>query len=108
MKENSVLCAVVSGTRKDEQRLLIPAYFVREGSVKVNGAPLMEIQLGPSVSRDPFLQFRFAVKRGDVLQVVFCDNREDLFTAETVVSIEIKLSIPFFLFDSLIAFFFYK
>jgi sulfur-oxidizing protein SoxZ len=74
-----------SGTRKDEQGVVIPAHFVREGSVRVNGAALLDIELGPSVSTDPFLQFRFPGKKGDVLNVTFLDNRNELFTAEAIV-----------------------
>jgi len=74
-----------SGTRKDEQGVLIPAHFVREGSVTVNGAALLDIELGPSVSADPFLQFRFPGKKGDVLNVFFLDSRNEPFAAEAVV-----------------------
>lgn len=74
-----------SGTRKDEQGVVIPAYFVREGSVTLNGAPLLDIELGPSVSKDPFLQFRFPGKKGDALKVAFLDNQNALFSAEAVV-----------------------
>lgn len=74
-----------SGTRKDELGIVVPAHFVREGSVKVNGAALLDIELGPSVSTDPFLQIRFQGKKGDVLNVTFLDNRNELFTAEAVV-----------------------
>jgi len=74
-----------SGTRKDEQGIFVPAHFIREGSVAVNGAVLLAIELGPSISADPFLQFRFPGKKGDVLKVTFLDNRNELFTAEAVV-----------------------
>ncbi len=74
-----------TGTRKDEHGVIIPAYFVREGSVTLNGAPLLDIELGPSVSKDPFLQFRFPGKKGDALKVAFLDSRNELFASETVV-----------------------
>ena len=74
-----------SGTRKNEQGFVVPAYFVREGSVTLNGDSLFVIELGPAVSKDPFLQFRFTGKKGDVLKVVFLDNHGGLFEAETIV-----------------------
>jgi len=74
-----------SGTRKDEQGNIVAAYFIREGSVKVNGATLLDIELGPSVSKDPFLQFRFTGKKGDRLEVSFLDNRNGHFVADAVV-----------------------
>lgn len=74
-----------SGTRKDEQGILVPAHFIKEGSVTVNGAALMDIELGPSVSADPFFQFRFPGKKGDVLNVNFLDSQNERFTAEALV-----------------------
>jgi len=74
-----------SGTRKDDQGIIVPAYFVREGSITLNGEHLLDIELGPSVSKDPFLQFRFSGKKGDALKVAFLDSRNELFAAETVV-----------------------
>jgi sulfur-oxidizing protein SoxZ len=74
-----------SGARKDEQGNLVAAYFIREGTASLNSNPLFDIQLGPSVSKDPFLQFRFTGKKGDVLQVSFLDNKDVRYSAETVV-----------------------
>ena len=74
-----------SGTRKDEQGNLVPANFVRTGTVTLNGSPLLDLQLGPSVSKDPFLQFRFAGKKGDSLKVSFTDSGNMVFAAESVV-----------------------
>ncbi|NTU97253.1 MAG: thiosulfate oxidation carrier complex protein SoxZ, partial [Chlorobiaceae bacterium] len=48
-----------SGARKDEQGNLVPAHFLKTGIVQLNGAHLFDLQFGPSVSKDPFLQFRF-------------------------------------------------
>ncbi|MEI6757850.1 MAG: thiosulfate oxidation carrier complex protein SoxZ [Chlorobium sp.] len=91
-EENGVVLAKViiphpneSGTRKDEKGSLVPAHFVREGTVTVNGNSLLDIELGPSVSKDPFLQFRFSGKKGDLLKVSFLDNREERFVAEALV-----------------------
>ena len=74
-----------SGSRKNEQGLIVAAYFIQEGTVLLNSKPLLDIQLGPSVSRDPFLQFRFFGKKGDRLTLSFRDNRGEQFMADTVV-----------------------
>ncbi|MGB7511819.1 MAG: thiosulfate oxidation carrier complex protein SoxZ [Pelodictyon phaeoclathratiforme] len=74
-----------SGSRKDEQGNLVAAHFIKEGAVFLNGKPLFDIQLGPSVSRDPFLQFRFSGKKGDIVKVSFIDNKDEHFVADTVV-----------------------
>jgi sulfur-oxidizing protein SoxZ len=74
-----------SGTRKDEAGNIVPAHFIREGSVLLNGKPLFDLQLGPSVSRDPFLQFRFSGKKGDALALRFIDSKNQEFAAEATV-----------------------
>ena len=74
-----------SGSRKDDFGALIPAHFIKEGVVSLNGEPLLQLQLGPAVSKDPFLQFRFKGKRGDQLKLIFTDSRAEQFVAETVV-----------------------
>jgi sulfur-oxidizing protein SoxZ len=74
-----------SGARKDELGNFIPAHFLRTGSVLLNGELLLDIQLGPSVSKDPFLQFRFEGKKGDRLNVSFYDSKNQQFAGEAVV-----------------------
>ena len=74
-----------SGLRKDEQGNTVPAHFIMEGSVTLNGVPVVALELGPAVSKDPFLQFRFKGKKGDTVNVIFLDNHNEQFTAETVV-----------------------
>jgi len=74
-----------SGTRIDELGNTVAAHFIREGAVSLNNRPLVDLQLGPSVSKDPFLQFRFTGKKGDVLSVSFLDSTNEYFVAETIV-----------------------
>jgi sulfur-oxidizing protein SoxZ len=74
-----------SGTRKDDLGNFVSAHFIKEGTVSVNGNLLLEIQLGPSVSKDPFLQFKFTGKSGDLLKVSFLDNKGEIFSGEAVV-----------------------
>ncbi len=71
-----------SGARKDENGNLVPAHFLKTGIVHLNGAPLIDLQLGPSVSKDPFLQFRFEGKKGDVLTMTFTDSKNVQFTTQ--------------------------
>jgi sulfur-oxidizing protein SoxZ len=74
-----------SGARKDESGNIVPAHFIKTGTVTLNGSPLLDIQLGPAVSKDPFLQFRFKGVKGDILKVLFHDSGNDQFAAETRV-----------------------
>lgn len=74
-----------SGTRKDDEGNIVPAHFVKEGSVLLNGRPLLDVQLGPSVSKDPFFQFRFSGKKGDKLSLRFTDSRNQEYSSEVSV-----------------------
>ncbi len=74
-----------SGRRKDDQGVFVPANFVTEASATLDGAPLFAMQLGPSVSKNPFLQFRFKGKKGEKLKVSLKDNKQKAYAAETVV-----------------------
>ncbi|MCF8216336.1 MAG: thiosulfate oxidation carrier complex protein SoxZ [Chlorobium sp.] len=74
-----------SGSRKDESGSIVPANFVKEGMVMLNGKPLLELQLGPSVSKNPFFQFKFAGKKGDKLSLRFLDSSNQEYSAEAAV-----------------------
>lgn len=64
-----------SGQRREGGRLL-PAWFIQEVTVALNGRAVLTAQWGPSVSKNPFLQFNLkGVKTGDKLAVSWVDNR---------------------------------
>jgi sulfur-oxidizing protein SoxZ len=92
-EENGVVAVKVviphpneSGKRKDEQGNLVPAYFVKEGKAVLNGQLILDMQLGPSISRDPFLQFRFSGRKGDRLAVEFVDSKLLRYAADVIVA----------------------
>ena len=52
-----------------------------------NGKPVMTAQWGPSVSKNPFLQFSVrGAKAGDKIAVTWKDNKGDSRTDEATVS----------------------
>ncbi|NTV93548.1 MAG: thiosulfate oxidation carrier complex protein SoxZ [Chlorobiaceae bacterium] len=75
-----------SGTRKDEQGNVIPAHFIREGRVTLNGAPLFDLELGPSVSRDPLFFLQISIEKRDQIKLEFTDSKFQEFTAECAVT----------------------
>ena len=76
-----------SGQRKDASGKIIPAWFIREVSVQLNGKPVMTAQWGPAVSKNPFLQFTIkGAKAGDKVAITWKDNRGDTRTDEATVS----------------------
>lgn len=75
-----------SGQRRDAAGERIPAWFIQEVTATLNGVPVMRAQWGPSVSKNPFLQFTIkGGKAGDLLAISWIDNRGDTRTDKTFV-----------------------
>ncbi|MBQ0930795.1 thiosulfate oxidation carrier complex protein SoxZ [Ideonella sp. 4Y16] len=76
-----------TGQRKDSAGKVIPAWFIQEVSATLNGKPVLSAQWGPSVSKNPFLQFSVkGAKAGDKVAVTWTDNKGDKRTDEATVS----------------------
>ena len=76
-----------TGQRKDAAGKTIPAWFIQEVSASHNGKPVLTAQWGPSVAKNPFLQFTVkGAKAGDKITVNWLDNRGDKRSDEATVS----------------------
>ena len=76
-----------TGLRKDSAGKTIPAWFVQQVTAQHNGKLVMSAQWGPSVSKNPFLQFNFkGAKAGDKISVTWVDNKGDKRTDEGIVT----------------------
>ena len=76
-----------TGQRKDSAGKVIPAWFIQEVSASLNGKPVLTAQWGPSVSKNPFLQFTVkGAKAGDKVSVTWTDTKGDKRTDEATVS----------------------
>ena len=76
-----------TGLRKDAAGKVIPAWFIQEVSAQLNGKPLMSAEWGPSVAKNPFLQFTVrGAKAGDKVAIIWKDNKGDTRTDEATVS----------------------
>ncbi|MCV2371023.1 thiosulfate oxidation carrier complex protein SoxZ [Roseateles oligotrophus] len=76
-----------TGQRKDSAGKTIPAWFIQEVTAQLNGKPVLSAQWGPSVAKNPFLQFNLkGAKAGDKISVTWVDNKGDKRTDEAVVS----------------------
>ncbi len=76
-----------TGLRKDSAGKAIPAWFIQEVSATHNGKPVLSAQWGPSVSKNPFLQFVVkGAKAGDKVAVTWADNKGEKRTDEATVS----------------------
>lgn len=76
-----------TGQRKDTAGKTIPAWFIREVTAQLNGKTVMSAQWGPSVAKNPFMQFSVkGGKVGDKVSVRWLDNRGETRTDEATVS----------------------
>ena len=76
-----------TGQRKDGAGKVIPAWYIQELSASHNGKPVLSAQWGPSIAKNPFLQFNVkGAKAGDKIVVSWVDNRGDKRSDEATVS----------------------
>lgn len=65
-----------NGQRREADGSLVPAHFIQTLNIAVNGKPVIELKLGPGVSKNPLFAFRLAeVRPGDKVTVTWVDNR---------------------------------
>ena len=76
-----------TGQRKDAAGKTVPAWFIQEVTAAHNGKPVLSAQWGPSVAKNPFMQFNVkGAKAGDKITVNWTDNRGDKRSDEATVS----------------------
>ena len=76
-----------TGQRRDSAGKVIPAWFIQEVTAQHNGKPVLRAEWGPSVAKNPFLQFSVkGAKAGDKITITWIDNKGDKRTDEATVS----------------------
>ena len=76
-----------TGQRKDAAGKTIPAWFIQEVTASHNGKAVLAAQWGPSVAKNPFLQFSMkGAKAGDKIAITWADNKGEKRTDEAVVT----------------------
>lgn len=76
-----------TGQRKDAAGKIIPAHFIQSVSVKHKGKEVLGAQFGTSISKDPFLAFKFkGGAKGDKVSVTWTDNKGESRTDEAVIA----------------------
>ena len=75
-----------TGQRKDAAGKWVPAWYIQEVTATHNGKLVLTAEWGPSVSKNPFMQFVVkGAKAGDKIAVSWKDNKGDSRTDETTV-----------------------
>jgi len=76
-----------TGQRKDASGKLVPAHFIQNISVTHNGRTVLSAQWGTSISKNPFLHFRFGGgKPGEKIAITWLDNLGDKRTDEAIIA----------------------
>ena len=76
-----------TGLRKDAAGKTIAAWYIQEVTAQLNGKTVLTAEWGPSVSKNPLLQFFIkGAKVGDKVSVTWKDNKGDTRTDEAAVS----------------------
>jgi sulfur-oxidizing protein SoxZ len=76
-----------TGQRKDAAGAVIPAWYIQEVTAQLNGKTVLTAQWGPSVAKNPFLQFNVkGAKAGDKIGISWVDNKGDKRSDEAIVT----------------------
>ena len=76
-----------TGLRKDKKTgKRIPAHFISDVDVSLNGIGVMTAYLGPGVSKDPYLSAEIrGASKGDTVTVAWIDNMGEHASADAKV-----------------------
>ena len=76
-----------TGQRKDAAGAIVPAWFITELVAKHGDKVVLTSDFGPSVSKNPYLAFKFkGGAKGDKLAVTWMDNKGDKRTDEVQIA----------------------
>jgi sulfur-oxidizing protein SoxZ len=76
-----------TGRKKDDFGALMPAHFIQLVTASLNNLPVLEMQWGTGVSKNPYLTFYLSnAKVGDKIVLTWHDNFGATGTGEIVVT----------------------
>lgn len=76
-----------TGRRKEQNGAIVPAHFITEVTATCKGETVFHAELGPGVSKDPYIAFQFdGAKAGDTLKVSWVDNKGGAETLEEAIT----------------------
>jgi sulfur-oxidizing protein SoxZ len=76
-----------TGQRKDAAGAIVPAWFITELTAKHNDKIVLNSEFGPSVSKNPYLAFKFkGGAKGDKIAVSWKDSKGESRTDEVAIA----------------------
>ena len=74
-----------SGQAKDKDGNLIPAHYIEQLTAKVGDATVFTANLGPAVSKNPYIKFYYQGAAGDEVVLHWRDNKGGQADAKATV-----------------------
>jgi sulfur-oxidizing protein SoxZ len=75
-----------TGQRKDADGNIVPAHYIVKVTASCKGREVLAAEWGPSVSKNPYLSFRFkGAAKGDKLSITWTDTAGDTRTDEVTI-----------------------
>jgi sulfur-oxidizing protein SoxZ len=74
-----------TGLRKNKDGSKIPSHWITDVTAESGGKVVFAAAFNTSISKDPYLAFAFAGKKGDSLKISWKDNTGKTDSAETTV-----------------------
>jgi sulfur-oxidizing protein SoxZ len=75
-----------TGQRKDSAGAIVPAWFITELTAKHNDKVVLSSEFGYSISKNPYLAFKFkGGAKGDKIVVSWKDNKGESRTDEAAI-----------------------
>lgn len=76
-----------TGLRKDADGVLVPAWYITDVKAEYQGRSVLDAQFGLSVSKNPYLLFRFkGGAAGEKITVSWVDNKGDKRSDEATIT----------------------
>lgn len=75
-----------SGSRKNDAGETVPAWYITRFAVEVEGREVFVAQLGPGISRNPLLHFRFTGgRKGQTIVARWEDSRDETREDQSII-----------------------
>ena len=76
-----------TGRRKDETGKIVPGHYITELTAQHKGEIVFHAELGPGISKDPYLSFQFTGGLvGETITISWIDNKGETEKAESIIS----------------------
>ena len=77
-----------SGQRKDESGAVIPRKIIHRFTAEFNGQTIFAMDLAPSISANPFIEFQFRVNESGELKMSWHEDGGEVFTDSKTITVQ--------------------